>query len=131
MRELMAVTKALADENRVRILGSLQRGELCVCQIIELLDLAPSTTSKHLSLLRQARLIEGRKDGRWMYYRLADPDAPRFIHEALRWLREALSTSKRAVEDAKRIRAITRISPVTLCCQQREGTKRERSLHAR
>jgi hypothetical protein len=48
MRDLMAVLKALADENRVRILGAVHHRELCVCQIVELLGLAQSTVSKHL-----------------------------------------------------------------------------------
>jgi DNA-binding transcriptional ArsR family regulator len=60
-------TKALADETRVRTLLSLRQGELCVCQITELFGLAPSTVSKHLSILFQAGLVDSRKDGRWMY----------------------------------------------------------------
>ena len=71
MFEFLNITKALAEENRVRILLALEVEELCVCQIIELLELAPSTVSKHMSVLRQARLVDGRKEGRWMYYRLA------------------------------------------------------------
>ena len=76
MRDLMAVIKALADENRVRVLLAVQGRELCVCQIVELLGLAPSTVSKHLSILHQARLLESRKDGRWMFYRAAGEDSP-------------------------------------------------------
>ena len=68
MREFMAITKALADENRVRVLLALQGGELCVCQITELFGLAASTISKHLSILYQAGLVDSRKDGRWIYY---------------------------------------------------------------
>ena len=63
MREFMNITKALADENRVRMLMALRGGELCVCQITELFGLAPSTMSKHLSMLFQAGLVESRKDG--------------------------------------------------------------------
>jgi len=69
MNDLMDVLKALADENRLRALRALQGGELCVCRLIALLDLAPSTVSKHLSILRAARLVESRKEGRWLYYR--------------------------------------------------------------
>ena len=72
MREFMRITKALADENRVRMLLMLKGGELCVCQITELFGLAPSTISKHLSILYQAGLAESRKDGRWIYFRLPD-----------------------------------------------------------
>ncbi|MBI1850225.1 MAG: helix-turn-helix transcriptional regulator [Planctomycetes bacterium] len=131
MRELMAVTKALSDLNRVRILGCLQGGELCVCQIIELLGLAASTTSKHLAILKHARLIESRKDARWMHYRLADPDAPKVVHDALRWVSDAISREKQADDDAKRLKAITRIEPEALCCRQRRATTRRSALRAR
>ena len=76
MRDLMAVLKALADENRVRALMALRPGELCVCQIVELLGLAPSTVSKHMAILKQARLVDSRKQERWMFYRLARRRAP-------------------------------------------------------
>jgi DNA-binding transcriptional ArsR family regulator len=66
MREVVMIAKALSDANRVRILAILEGRELCVCQVIELLDLAPSTVSKHLSILKQVHLIDGRKRGRWM-----------------------------------------------------------------
>lgn len=71
MTSTVRVTKALGDVQRLRILSLLERGELCVCQIIEVLGLAPSTVSKHLSLLSAAGLLEMRKEGRWAYYRLA------------------------------------------------------------
>jgi len=123
IRDFMTITKALADENRVRILAALHRGERCVCQIIELLDLAPSTVSKHLAILKQARLIEARKDGRWMHYRLADPESPRIAHDAIQWVMGALSKENQVVEDAKRMKAILRMDPEKLCCRQRESTR--------
>jgi ArsR family transcriptional regulator len=61
MREFVNITKALSDSNRVRTLLALRKGELCVCQITELFGLAPSTISKHLSILAQAGLVESRK----------------------------------------------------------------------
>ncbi len=121
--EFIAVTKALADEHRVRILAALQAGELCVCQLIALLDLAPSTVSKHLTILKHAKLIEARKDGRWVHYRLADPQAPHVAHDAILWVRGALSKEKQVVEDAKRLKAILRMNPEVLCCRQREATQ--------
>ncbi len=72
----MAITKALSDPGRVRILLALRRRELCVCQITELFGFAPSTMSKHLSILHHAGLIQSRKTERWVHYRLPDPPAP-------------------------------------------------------
>jgi len=64
MKELVSIAKALADDNRIRILLALSGGELCVCQLTELLSLAPSTVSKHVAILRQAGLVDLRKEGR-------------------------------------------------------------------
>lgn len=90
MRSTIRVTKALADPQRVRILLLLENGELCVCRIIAVLGLAPSTISKHLSLLSAAGLVETRKEGRWAYYRLPGEDATDPVRPLLDWLREAL-----------------------------------------
>lgn len=75
MKRYLAITRALSDANRVRMLCALRHGELCVCQLIELVQLAPSTVSKHLSILYQADLVESVKRGRWVYYSL--PEKPR------------------------------------------------------
>ena len=120
MHGLMAVTKALSDEQRVRIVGALQDGELCVCQIVELLALAPSTVSKHLGQLRQAGILEARKNGRWVYYRLADRTAPATVRDALRLVRAALEGDRTARQDAARLKQILSIDPEVLCCQQRQ-----------
>jgi DNA-binding transcriptional ArsR family regulator len=115
MFDLMAVTKALADENRVRLLAALKDGELCVCQLIELIGLAPSTVSKHLSILRSARLIQGRKNGRWMYYRLADGEAPAAARTALAWLLEAVEGRKTILDDRRRLAELMETMPAETC----------------
>ena len=66
------VAKAIADPSRVRILKLLQLGELCVCDITATLDLAPATISKHLAALKTAGLLQQRRSGKWVFYRLAD-----------------------------------------------------------
>ena len=118
MRHLVRTTKALADETRIRILGALQERELCVCQLIELLGLAPSTVSKHLSILRNARLIDSRKEGRWMYYRLSGEDAPGQITAALEWVFSSLVDSPQYTQDNLRLEEILKIDPEILCSRQ-------------
>ncbi|MGD9017296.1 MAG: metalloregulator ArsR/SmtB family transcription factor [Desulfobacterales bacterium] len=115
MREFMTITKALADENRVRILMALRGRELCVCQIIDLIALAPSTVSKHLSLLKQARLVEGRKAGRWMYYRLADGSAPGMVSAALAWVAGALNEDDRMAADQEHLTRMEAVDPEMIC----------------
>jgi DNA-binding transcriptional ArsR family regulator len=118
MREFMNITKALADENRIRMLLALRRGEVCVCQITELFGLAPSTISKHLSILYQAGLVESRKDGRWMHYRLPGKEAPVEVREAIGWVGKSLDRHPRAAEDRKALKRILKQDPAELCKRQ-------------
>ena len=114
----MNITKALSDENRVRTLLALRDGELCVCQIIELLGLAPSTISKHLSILFQAGLLDSRKEGRWIYYQLPGKDAPIEVREAIQWISKSLAKNPRISEDQKNLKQILKQDPTELCKRQ-------------
>jgi DNA-binding transcriptional ArsR family regulator len=118
MREFINITKALADENRVRILMALRDGELCVCQITELLGYAPSTVSKHLSLLFQARLVDSRKDGRWIYYQLPDKKAPAMVRQALTWVEKSIPDSPKILGYNEQLKRILKLDPAELCKRQ-------------
>ena len=118
MREFMNLTKALADEKRVRALLALRNGELCVCQLTELFGLAVSTVSKHLSILYQAGLLESRKEGRWMYYRLPGKEASVAVREALEWVNKSLAENPRIAEDARQLKKLLKVDPVELCKRQ-------------
>jgi len=118
MREWMAAIKALGDENRVRILWALQGREFCVCQIVELLELAQSTVSKHLSILHQARLIESRKEGRWIFYRAAGEEVPPAAGEIASVVCRWFAKSPRAAADRKRLAAILAMERDALCKKQ-------------
>ncbi len=115
----MAITKALSDPSRVRILLALRRGELCVCQITELFGFAPSTISKHLSILHQARLIQSRKAERWVYYRLPDKSAPVAVREALSWVHKSLAKTSEAAADTKQLNDILKTDLAVICRRQR------------
>ncbi len=118
MRDFMAITRALADPNRVRILLALRRGELCVCRITELFGLAPSTVSKHLSVLSQAGLIESRKTERWVYYRLPGRTAPVVVREAIDWVHQSLARSPEAEADRRKLQRILKLDLATICRRQ-------------
>ena len=118
MREFMRITKALADPNRVRVVLALDGGELCVCQISELFGLAPSTISKHLSILFQAGLIESRKDERWVFYRLPGQEASVAVREAIDWVQKSLAKTPQAAEDRKKLKQILKLNPTTICQRQ-------------
>jgi DNA-binding transcriptional ArsR family regulator len=119
MRATLRITKALADIQRVRILMMLQPGERCVCQIVEVLALAPSTVSKHLSVLSDAGLVDVRKDGRWAWYRLLDGAAAASAEPVLAWLAESLEGDTAIRADRKALRAAVACTPENLCRRQR------------
>ena len=106
MRDFLPITKALSDETRLRLLMALRSGELCLCQLIDLLELAPSTVSKHMALLQQAGLVERRKDGRWHFYRLPEEPLSSATEQAVAWVCESLAEEPMIREDAKRLAEI-------------------------
>ena len=121
MLEILNITKALSDENRVRALMMLTGGELCVCQIIEMLGLAPSTVSKHMSILRQAGLVQARKQGRWMYYGLAGKDASVQVKQAIGWVISSVVNDLKIQQDKKKLHKLLKIDKEELCRIQKTG----------
>ncbi len=121
MQETVGIAKALADSNRMRVLAALMGcEEMCVCQITELLGLATATVSRHMSILHAARLVESRKQGRWVYYRLSQTFPP-LLRE---WLGESLALSEQAHADRVTVAGVMSCDPGELCrCQrtQRRG----------
>jgi ArsR family transcriptional regulator len=98
--------RALGDATRLRILGLLLTGEICVCHIHKSLRIPQPKTSRHLAYLRRAGLVETRRKGLWIYYRLANVPDP-----VLRTIREAVTHALGHVEsirrDAERLRKKT------------------------
>jgi len=122
---LSKIFKALADSSRLRVLGALRGKELCACQIIELLRLAPSTVSKHMSVLSAAGLVQSNKRGKWVYYRIAEDGSP-MISKVLGGLNELLELEPASGEDNRLLEKILAVDPEQLCRLQSEG-KRETS----
>lgn len=115
MRTTIAILKSVADETRVRILLALSRHELCVCQITSVLELAPSTVSKHLSILYGAELVNMRKRGKWVFYSLVGADGPKSVRQLLDWVIASATESDVARRDLKKLEKITSVPPEDLC----------------
>jgi DNA-binding transcriptional ArsR family regulator len=120
MRATLRITKALSDIQRIRILMLLRAGELCVCQIIAVLGLAPSTVSKHLSVLSEADLVISRKEGRWSHYRLPQGEMLKVMKPVMRWLGESLEDDATIGSDEKKRKEVLGCSPERI----REGQRR-------
>jgi DNA-binding transcriptional ArsR family regulator len=108
MRDFLSITKALSDESRVRALLAVKDGELCLCQIIEVLGLSPATVSKHMNLLQQAGLVQRRKHGKWHFYRLPKGEGTPLSRRVLEWTLEELKNDPAVRDDARRIRQVRR-----------------------
>ena len=102
--------KALGHPVRLRILALLRAGELCVCQITAVIRLAPSTVSAHLADLKRAGLVEERKSGRWVHYRLAEP-----LPGPAGALWAELDADEQARIDAEMLRRVGAVELETLC----------------
>lgn len=93
---LEAVFKALADKTRLRILALLGNNEVCVCHIHDTLRLPQPTASRHLAYLRKSGLVDARRDGVWMHYRVSaalDPVVRQVVSAALEALLEIPTTN--------------------------------------
>lgn len=66
--QIATLCKALGDENRVKIIQLLTKGELCACHILEAFNITQPTLSHHMKILSECNLVNGRKDGKWMHY---------------------------------------------------------------
>lgn len=117
MDSSLNIAKALADGNRMRVVAALLRHpELCVCQIVEMLRLATGTVSRHMSILQQSRLVQSRKAGKWVFYRIGE-----CFSDSLRtWLVESLADSPVIKADQDLLETILSCSPENLCRQQKE-----------
>jgi ArsR family transcriptional regulator len=101
--DLAALCKALSDETRLRILALLGDGEICVCHIHGGLRLPQPMISRHLAYLRKAGLVEVRRQGIWMYYRLAVLRSA-VLNEVLHAALHALTHAEVTTSDAGRLR---------------------------
>ena len=122
MESVLAIARALSDENRVRALLALGDQEVCVCQIVELLQLAPSTVSKHMSILKQAKLVVAKKNGRWVHYRLPGKEASPIVRQALSWVRQAAMADNGIKNDAVKMVKILDTDRELICERQYRKT---------
>jgi ArsR family transcriptional regulator len=109
LTEMERVFKALADTTRLRILGLLLTGEVCVCHIHESLRISQPKASRHLAYLRRSGLVHTRKEGLWVHYRLAASSDP-----ILGMIQQAVMHALRHLEAVQK--DMSRLEKKTGCC---------------
>ena len=115
MRDFEMAVKAAGDPTRIRILKLLEYGGLCVCQVQAVLGLAPSTTSRQLTILKVAGLVEDHRVGKWIEYVLVGESPNPHARLVLRLLRGSLGRDPAVIADRSRLREIRAIPLTELC----------------
>jgi ArsR family transcriptional regulator len=116
MDDLVLAAKALADPTRVRVLAALRDGELCVCELSDALEVTQSTLSTHLQVIREADLVQTRKEGKWVYYALK-PEAKRLLKGVFDFFSEGLEADKLLRCDASRLQKRLAEREDGACCR--------------
>ncbi|MFC1568672.1 ArsR/SmtB family transcription factor [bacterium] len=109
MNKALIIFKALSDKNRIRILKMLEQKPLCVCEMTHILGLAASTTSKHLSILKDAQLIFEQKENKWVNYHLNNATQNTFIKETLLLIKSWLNDDEMIQMDRVKADKVNRI----------------------
>lgn len=100
-REALRIFRTLADPTRLRLLNLLAGGETCVCELTGTLRIVQPKVSRHLARLKQAGLVEARRDGKWMHYRWAGQRHPP-LRRLLSALRDWMGNDEQMKEERRR-----------------------------
>ena len=112
MRELVKVFKALSDETRIRLLKLLFERELCVCELMQTLDMTQSRVSRNLGILREAGLVKDRRDGLWVFYSLNRKSFNQYASPILGLLDGWLNEDEVIQKDREELKKAVRLSEV-------------------
>jgi ArsR family transcriptional regulator len=107
IKNLSRMFKALGDDTRLRILFLLQQKDLCVCEIVKILSITQSKASRHLAYLKNAGLVEDRREGVWIYYTL-DESKERFWQHLLAYLNGCFDRSQILAADLARLQEVSK-----------------------
>lgn len=116
MKDLVLAAKALADPTRVRVLAALRDGELCVCELSDVLDVTQSTLSTHLQVIRDANLVQTRKEGKWVYYAL-NTDTRRLLKGMFGFFADELADAPLLRRDEARLKKRLAEREDGACCR--------------
>jgi ArsR family transcriptional regulator len=108
MRDLLKVFKAVADENRLRILKMLQKKKMCVCELAAILGIAQPSVSRHLSILKDAGLVEDQRSGQWVDYSICRDTFNQYASIIGVQLKQWINDDPKVKEDGRRLSVVSR-----------------------
>lgn len=114
MEQIAECLKGLSDPTRLRIIALLDHGELCICDLMESLELPQSKVSRHMSYLKNGGWVTSERKGKWVYYSLGSPDSP-LLREAIVSLRKHLPETSEGRDDHARLVAYLKTKSADSC----------------
>ena len=126
MRELIAIARALSDPTRIRVMAALRNGELCVCELVDALEISQSSLSSHLQICREVGVVSTRKESRWIYYSLSARYEP--LIETIFSELQTLGRDEQLRRDARRLKKRLQMRVGDRCVIGFGQLRREREL---
>ncbi|MGB9596673.1 MAG: ArsR/SmtB family transcription factor [Candidatus Poribacteria bacterium] len=112
MKEIIRAFKALGDETRIRLLKLLEQRELCVCELMQALDMTQSRVSRNLGILKNAGFVKDKRDGLWVHYSLNYENAPLVVQKLLRILKELSNDDVIIIKDLAELCKAKKLSEI-------------------
>jgi DNA-binding transcriptional ArsR family regulator len=110
VRNLVKIFKALSDETRIRLLKLLQQRELCVCELMQALNMTQSRVSRNLGILKDAGLVQDRREGLWVHYSLNEDSFNVYADPLLELLKEWANEDEAVIDDLKSLSKAVKLS---------------------
>jgi ArsR family transcriptional regulator len=118
MKKIANIFKALSDDTRLRVIKLLQERELCVCELMQVLDMSQPRISRHMSVLKNAGLVEDRREGKWVYYSLRKETQDKEIKILLNVMVIMANDDAVVKADQKKLKKAVRLGELKTCCNK-------------
>ena len=116
MKNSTTIFKALSDETRLRVVKLLEERELCVCELIQVLNMSQPRISRHLGVLKNAGLVNDRREGKWVYYSLQKSAADKELQTVLNSLLSLENANPIVLQDKEKLKKAIRLSELDGPC---------------
>ena len=119
MKKLAVLIKALSDETRLRIVKLLEEREICVCEFMQVLEMSQPRISRHLAVLKNAGLVDDRREGKWVYYSLCNRSDSEEVKTILKTMSKMVNTYSEVRNDKINLKKALRLSEIERGCAKK------------
>jgi len=126
MKKIASIFKALSDDTRLRVIKLLQERELCVCELMQVLEMSQPRISRHMSVLKNAGLVEDRREGKWIHYSLRKKSPEKAIKIILDSMAVLANDEVVVKADKKKLKKAVRLGEIKTCGNKCSGQSLEK-----